>query len=147
MAFDPHNIVIQLCARGMEKEGMLEQEEAKKIYDEAFQKAQTNFEKFIACHYIARHQQSPEEKLRWDKLALSYAISCFEKSMNENYSSLYLNIAKDFEDLGDDAEALRNYLLADSYTGFLAGDGYGIMIRSGISRGIERVSPARKIKQ
>ena len=141
MPFDPRNIVVQLCAQGMDKEGMLEQDEAKKLFDEAFHRAQTDFEKFIACHYIARHQHSPEEKLRWDELALSHAISCIDENIHENYSSLYLNIAKDFEDLGDDEEALKNYLLAGSYTGFLAEDGYGTMIRSGINRGIERVRP------
>jgi tetratricopeptide (TPR) repeat protein len=139
MPFDPHNIVVQLCAQGMEKEGLLAQDEAKKCFDEALQKAQTDFERFIACHYIARHQDSPREKLRWDELALSFAMSCSDKTIHENYSSLYLNIGKDFEDMRDDEKALKNYQLAASYVELLAKDGYGAMIRSGINSGIERV--------
>jgi tetratricopeptide (TPR) repeat protein len=139
MTFDPDNIVIQLCAQGMAKEGMLEQEEAKKCFEEAWLRAQTDFEKFIACHYIARHQRSPEEKLQWDELALSFAIACNDKNIHENYSSLYLNIANDFEELRDYEKALRNYMLAGSYADLLKVDGYGAMIRSGINRGIEKL--------
>ncbi len=148
MAFDPNNIVVQLCAQGMQLEGKLEQDEAKKLFNEAWDKAQTNFEKFIACHFIARHQDSLLEKLRWDELALSFALSSSDKNINENYSSLYLNIAKGFEDLGDLDKALNNYQLADSYTGFLPEDGYGAMIRSGIQRGMERItSNAEKLNE
>ena len=54
--------------------------------------------------------------------------------------SLYLNIAKGLEDLGDFDKALKNYKLAASYTGHLAEDGYGKMIKSGINLGIERIA-------
>lgn len=139
MTFNPNNIVVQLCAQGMQLEGKLEQDEAKKMFHEAWEKAQTNFEKFIACHFMARHQDSLHEKLRWDEMALSFALSSPDKNINENYSSLYLNIAKGYEDLGDFDKSLVNYKLADSYTGFLAEDGYGAMIRAGIQRGMERI--------
>ena len=140
MPFDPNNIVVQLCAQGMEKEGMLEQNEAKNLFEQALHRAKTDFEKFIACHYIARHQDSQLEKLRWDEMALSFALSSPDKNMHGYYSSLYLNIAKGFEDLGDFEKALINYQLADSYAGFLSEDGYGAMIRAGIQGGMERIA-------
>lgn len=54
------------------------------------------------------------------------------------YPSLYLNIAKCYEDLNDSDNAYSNYQLASSYTNYLADDGYGKMIRSGIEGGLTR---------
>ena len=54
--------------------------------------------------------------------------------------SLYLNIAKCHEDLGDPVQAESNYRLAASFEKYLPEDGYGNMIRSGIRNGLERIS-------
>lgn len=54
--------------------------------------------------------------------------------------SLYLNIGKDHEDLGDKASALNYYRQAREFAAYLEDDGYGNMLRRGIEAGIERVS-------
>jgi hypothetical protein len=54
--------------------------------------------------------------------------------------SLYLNLGKSYEDLGDLELARRYCEPAAARTGDLSGDGYGPLVRSGIAAGLARVS-------
>ena len=114
--FDPNNIVINLCAKGMECELNQKPDEARELFLEAWYKAEADFEKFIAAHYVARHQNSIIAKLTWDEIALGHALKINDEGMRTNFASLYLNIAKCHEDLNDFDRALKNYQLAQSYT-------------------------------
>jgi tetratricopeptide (TPR) repeat protein len=140
MQFDPDNKIIQLCAKGMEMEMALRPDEARSIFLQAWQEASTDLEKSTAAHYVARHQLSVEDKLSWDKTALEFALKSNNSLPNAGYPSLYLNIAKCYEDLHDKEHAQKNYELALSYINELPNDGYGQMIRSGIKNGIERLA-------
>lgn len=139
MQFDPNNKIIQLCAKGMELETKQNPAEAKALFLQAWDEASNDFEKFTAAHYVARHQATTEDKLTWDKTALSFALKINDKSMQANYPSLYLNIAKCYEDLYDFKNARENYKIALSYAEYLPENGYGKMIMSGINNGIQRV--------
>lgn len=140
MNFDPDNPIIKLCADGMALEGEGKRAQAAKLFEQAWQRAATDFEKFTAAHYVARHQDSVANKLKWDETALDCALRMPGDDINAALSSLYLNIAKDHEDLGDFVNARENYQLALSFADFLPDDGYGNMIRGGIKSGTERVS-------
>lgn len=140
MEFDPNNNVVQLCAQGMDIEGKGEPEAAGKIFLQAWNEASNDFEKFIAAHYVARHQKSVADKLRWDETSLEFALKTNDDTVKGAFPSLYLNIAKCYEDLSDFGNAKRNYELALSFTNLLSDDGYGHMIKSGITNGIERVT-------
>ncbi len=139
MHFDPNNKINQLCAKGMEMEAQ-QPAEAKAMFLQAWDEALADVEKFTAAHYIARHQLSTEDKLRWDKIALEFASKINDNSMVSTFPSLYLNIAKCYEDLHDFDNAQRNYATALSYADKLPADGYGKMITSGIKNGLARVS-------
>lgn len=138
MQFDPENPVNKLCASGMEKEGEGKPDEAAQLFRQAWNEAQTVQEKFTAAHYVARHQASIADKLSWDKTALHYALETGNAEAQSVYPSLYLNIAKGFEDLGNFAGARENYQLALKYAEHLGDDGYGKLIRNGIQNGLER---------
>ena len=140
MQFDPGNKIMQLCVQGMEMEATQNSGQAKILFLQAWSEASNDFEKFTAAHYVARHQESVQEKLKWDEIALSFALRIKDDNMKANYPSLYLNIAKCYEDLKDFANARKNYNLALSYVEYLPGNGYGKMIKSGIENGIERLS-------
>jgi hypothetical protein len=140
MQFDPANTIIQLCAKGMEMEGAGNAKEARSLYLQAWAESTSDFEKFTAAHYVARQQESAGEKLRWDEIALNHALQIEDGSMKANYPSLYLNIARCYEDLQDVVNAQKNYNAAFSYTNHLPDNGYGNMIRSGIRNGMERVA-------
>lgn len=139
MQFDPNNKIVKLCAQGMDMEGKGNPEEASKHFIQAWNEATNDFEKFTAAHYVARHQISIEEKLKWDETALQLALKINDDTIKEAYPSLYLNIAKCYEDLNDFVNARKNYQLALSFTNQLSHKGYGNMIRVGIMDGIKRV--------
>lgn len=113
--------------------------QAKALFMQAWNEAINDFEKFTAAHYVARHQASTGEKLHWDKKALEFVLKIEDDNIKQYYSSLYLNIAKCYEDLNDVDEALKNYQTALLYEKYLPADGYGQMIKSGIKNGIARV--------
>lgn len=140
MSFDPNNSIVKLCAEGMELEGKGEKEQAMLRFTQAWNEATNDFEKFTAAHYVARHQQRIEDKLKWDETALNYALKLKDDEVKGSYPSLYLNIAKCYEDLNDFEKAKINYQLALSFCNFLPDNGYGNMIKGGIMKGIERVS-------
>ena len=140
MNFDPGNSIIKLCAQGMEAEGKGEKEEAHRLFLQAWDEAVSDFEKFTAAHYVARHQKNVADKLKWDEIALESALRINDDTMQVHYPSLYLNIAKCLEDLKEFGKAKENYQSALLFSKMLPEDGYGNMIRSGIRNGIERVS-------
>ena len=140
MQFDPDNHVVKLCAQGMDEEAQGKMDEAAKLFLQGWNEATTNLEKFTAAHYVARRQNSVLDKLKWDETALSFALILNDDKMNGVYPSLYLNIAKCYEDLKDYDNARVHYALALSYTHLLPEDGYGKMIKSGINNGIGRIT-------
>ena len=139
MQFDSNNKVIQLCAKGMEMETNQKPGEAQTLFLQAWNEATNDFEKFTAAHYVARHQKSIQDKLKWDEIALAFALKINDSSMAANYPSLYLNIAKCYEDLKDFDNAQKNYQVALSYADLLPDNGYGQIIKSGIKNGIQRL--------
>jgi len=139
MQFEPDNKIVKLCALGMDLEGEGKNEEAAKVFLEAWDQASDDKEKFTAAHYVARHQNSVSDKLKWDKTALNLALKIKDDSVKGAYPSLYLNIAKGYEDLEKFDKAIANYELALSYAGFLHEDGYGKMIKGGVENGLERI--------
>ena len=114
-------------------------EEASKIFLEAWEQAGNDKEKFTAAHFVARHQNSIADKLAWDEIALNLALKIKDDSVKGAYPSLYLNIAKGYEDLQEFEKAAKNYATALAYTNFLNDDGYGKMIRGGVENGLERI--------
>ena len=70
---------------------------------------------------------------------MKYALQMDDETVKDTLPSLYLNIGKCYEDLGDFENAKMNYETAFSFANFLPDDGYGNMIKTGINNGLERV--------
>lgn len=140
MQFDSNNKIVKLCAKGMEMEGNGKPEDATILFSQAWKEATNDFERFIAAHYVARHQKSVVDKLKWDETALQLALKLNDTTVEATYPSLYLNIGKCYEDLNDFDNARKNYHLALSFTNQLPDNGYGHTIKVGILKGIERVN-------
>lgn len=142
MEAERENKVVQLCAQGMEAEGT-DNEKALRLFRQAWDSATNDFEALIAAHYLARHQKRPEDTLKWNLEALHRAM-CHEKEEVRHYlPSLYLNVGKSYEDLGDVLRAEEAYRLGAACAEHLPQDGYGAMIRRGIERGLLRVDNRR----
>lgn len=94
----------------MEEKG--EPDEASKLFLQAWSEATNDHEKFLAAHFVSRHQQTVTDKLRWLEIALEYALKINDDAVKSAYPSLYLNIAKCYEDLSDTEKSKENAELA-----------------------------------
>lgn len=115
MDFNPNSIVIQLCIQGIGMEEKGKPEEASRIFLQAWNEAADDFEKFTAAHYVARHQKTVSDKLKWYETALQFALRVNNAAVNAAFASLYSNIAKCYGDLGDFDNAKKNQELAVSF--------------------------------
>ena len=91
-------------------------EEASRIFLQAWNEATNDFEKFTAAYYVARHQKNVSDKLKWLETVLQLALKINNDSVKGAFASLYVSIAKCYEDLNDLNNAKKNYELANSFT-------------------------------
>lgn len=115
MEFSPFNNVVKLCLQGMVLEEKNKPEQAKEIFLQAWDNATNDFEKFLAAHYVARHQETVPDKLNWLERALKFALKVNDDAVKSAFPSLYLNIAKCHEDLNDLDKAKENSNMAISF--------------------------------
>lgn len=112
MEFSPFNNVVKLCLQGMDMEEQGKCEEAIKLFQQGWNEATNNFEKFLAAHYIARQQKTVSDRLKWLEIALQFALKTTNDSVKSAFPSLYLNISQCYEDLNDHHKAKENSELA-----------------------------------
>ena len=115
MEFNPNNNVVKLCVQGMDMEGKGNPEEASILFLQAWNEATTDLENFLAAYYVARHQKNVSDKLKWLETALQFALKINDDTVKGAFPSLYLNIAKCYEDLRDLDNAKKNYELGASF--------------------------------
>ena len=123
MEFSLNNHVVKLCVQGMDMEGKGKPEEASRLFLQAWNEATNDFEKFTAAHYVARHQNNVSDKLRWLETGLQFALNINNDTVKSAFPSLYLNLARCYENLGDHDNAKKNYELAISFTDKLSDNG------------------------
>jgi hypothetical protein len=93
MEFNPNNNVVKHCLQGMGLEEKGKPEEASKLFIQAWNEAINDFEKFLAAHYVARHQKNVSDKLKWLEMSLQFALKINNDTVKSAFPSLYLNIA------------------------------------------------------
>jgi hypothetical protein len=123
MEFNPHNNVIKLCLQGMAMEEKGNPEEASRVFLQAWDESTNDFEKFTAAHYVARHQKNVSDQLKWLETALHSALNVNDDAVKGAFPSLYSNIAKCCEELGDLDNAKKNNELSISFKGKLSDSG------------------------
>lgn len=136
---DPENPVIQLCIEGMKAEAEGKPEEARLLFLQAWQQSTDDYDACVAAHYVARHQRTPEETLYWNQESLTRADAVNDERVDAFYPSLYLNMGKACEDLGDIEQARKYYQLALARADGLPEGRYADMVHDGIKRGLQRV--------
>jgi len=115
MEFSPFNNVVKLSLQGMDMEEKGKPGEALKLFLQGWNEATSDFEKFIAAYYVARLQETIPGKLKWLKTALQFALKINDDAVKSAFPSLYSNIAKCYEELGDRDKAKENSELAISF--------------------------------
>ena len=139
---DPNNPVVKLCAQGIEVEMKGRRDEARLLYLQAWELRKDDVDACIAAHYLARHQDSPAETLRWNELALTHGMCASAESVRSFFPSLYLNLGKSYEDAGDSARARELYEQGERCLDDVPGGGYGDVVRQGLQNALGRVSRA-----
>jgi hypothetical protein len=109
---DPNNPVIQLCMEGTRAEFEHRVDDARILYKQAWAARKDDYDACIAAHYMARFQDSVEESLHWNQLALKHANAVNDERVKDFYPSLYLNLGRSYELVSDQGEAQRYYDLA-----------------------------------
>jgi rifampin ADP-ribosylating transferase len=115
MEFNPNNNVVKRCLQGMALEEKGEPEAASKLFLQAWSEATYDFEKFIAAHYVARHQKNVPDKLKWLETGLRFALKINDDTVKSAFPALYLNIGQCYQALNDPGAAKKNYDLASSF--------------------------------
>jgi tetratricopeptide (TPR) repeat protein len=123
MEFNPNNNIVKLCLQGMDMEEKGKPEEASRLFLQAWDESTNDLEKYIASYYVVRHQQNVSDKLKWLESVLQFALKINDDTVKSAFPSLYLNIAKCYEDLRDLDNAKKNYELANSFTDKLSDSG------------------------
>lgn len=109
---EPDNPVIQLCIAGTQAEFKGQAARARALYQAAWDAAQDDYEACIAAHYVAHLQENPQDIFYWNNLALEKAGAVETERVREFLPSLFVNMGKSYELLGDQAEAAHYYELA-----------------------------------
>jgi tetratricopeptide (TPR) repeat protein len=131
---------VQLCAAGISAEMAGKLEEALALYQQGWDARANDYDACIVAHYMARVQQTPEEVLRWNQESLRHAEAVSDGRVETFYPSLYLNMGKAHEDVGNKDEAKRFYGLAAEKAAVLPEGEYAKMVRRGIAQGLQRLS-------
>ncbi|MES2005817.1 MAG: NAD(+)--rifampin ADP-ribosyltransferase [Bacteroidota bacterium] len=123
MEFNPFSNIVKLCIQSVDFEEKGKPEEAREISFQAWSEATNDFERFLAAYFVARQQINAADRLHWYQTALRLALTINDDSVKEAYASLYSNIAKCYEELGDPNKAKENYELGNSFIGKLSDNG------------------------
>jgi hypothetical protein len=137
---DPQNPVVRCCVEGMEREQEGHHEEALRLFMLAWNQSEDAYERTIAAHYVARHQTTPERALHWNQESLINADAVGDDRVQGFYPSLYLNLGKSHEDLGNLTDARRFYALAADRMGCLPESPYAEIVRRGVTNGMQRTA-------
>lgn len=108
MEFNPNNPVIQRCMQGMDLAEKGQSEAAVALLRQAWDEAGSDFEKFIAAHFVARYQQDARDKLTWLHTALQHGLNVNSDAVKSALPSLYTNMVQCYAVLGD-TDNERNY--------------------------------------
>ena len=112
---DTNNLVMKLCMAGAEAEFAQRVADARTLYQQAWEAASNDYEACIAAHYMARHQEDPQEIFRWNAIALARADAVGDARVQPFYGSLYVNMGHAHELLGEQETAERYYALAATW--------------------------------
>ncbi|MFL4490847.1 hypothetical protein ACJ6WD_06245 [Streptomyces sp. VTCC 41912] len=139
---DPELPVVRLCVTGMQAEAEGRTAAARELFQQAWDGARDDYEACIAAHYLARHQRSPAETLRWNQECLDRADLVGDERVQGFYPSLYVNMATAYRELGRLACAHRYFVLAADRAADAPEGQYGDWNRFAIAEGLRDTAAA-----
>jgi hypothetical protein len=137
---DATNPVVALCVEGMAVEGI--PAEALRCFEQAWAARRDDFDAAVAAHFLARHQPSAEETLRWNAAAVRHAEAVTDGRAASLLASLYLNLADSLANAGDIEASAGAVRRAEEHLEALPPGGYRELVAFGIRRLAARVGIA-----
>lgn len=138
------NKVMELCVQGMAAEA-LDADEARRLFRQAWDAREDDFDACVAAHYLARHQLTAETRVEWNERALTHADAVRDDRVTSFYPSLYLNLATAYEELVAVDQSYENVRRAREYFARAAASAkdlppgpYADMVTSGSAGGLRR---------
>ncbi len=113
MEFSPTNPIVRLCLQAMAQEAAADLASAATIFTQAWNDASDDFEKFLSAFFLARHQVSLDDCLRWYDKALEHAQRVDDVAARSAVVSVHLYIARCYEEMGDRESAQHHRELAE----------------------------------
>lgn len=138
MAIDPRNPVVRLLGEAASRE-VSEPDAAAAAYRRAWELATDDYERCVAAHYVARVQETAEERYRWNALALEKALAVGDERTSGFLASLQLNLGRSLEDLGRLPEAGESYRRAREAAAELPVGPYRSTIEDAVERAARRI--------
>ncbi|MGW8397361.1 hypothetical protein ACWGLP_11855 [Streptomyces lydicus] len=142
MPVDPELLAVRLCVEGMQAEAEGRAEAALELFQRAWDIATDDYEACIAAHYLARHQTSPEDTLRWNQECLDRADRVGDERVRGFYPSLYVNIGHACRQLGQPALAHAYFVRAADRVSDASEGQYGDWNRFAIAEGLRGTASA-----
>ena len=141
-ALDPSNPVVRLLAAGMAAEAEARRDDAKVLFEQAWDASRDDFEACMAAHYLARCQPDVGSELHWNEEALRRADAAADERVRGFYASLHLNVGHSLEQLGRTADACRHYALGTARLADVPAGPYANLVRMGLEAGSDRTRGA-----
>ncbi|MBI5494856.1 MAG: hypothetical protein HY904_07485 [Deltaproteobacteria bacterium] len=103
---------LELVQQGVDAEFARNIPQAREFYSAAWQAAEDDFQACVAAHYVAHLSSSPVDKHRWNLEALARAERVRDGRVQGFYPSLFVNLGRSYELLGDHQNAAVYYARA-----------------------------------
>jgi tetratricopeptide (TPR) repeat protein len=139
---NPENVVVQLCTKGMQAEGEGREADARDLFLQAWDAAENDYDACIAAHYLARHQPTPKETLRWNLECLTRADRVGDDRVRGFYASIHGNMGRAHLDLGQRDRARRHFESAVEHLADVPAGPYGEWLGLCIARGLRATDAA-----
>ena len=110
--------------------------DAYELFQQAWESAQDDYEACVAAHYLARHQPTPQETLRWNQECLTRADRVADERVKGFYVSLHLNMAQAYRNLEASDRAREHFELAAGHVHELPPGQYADWTRFAVADGL-----------
>lgn len=93
MEFSPQNDIVKRCLLGINAAEHNENERAVEHFQEAWQVATADFEKYLAAYFLARYQKEEKTKISWLHTVLEFANKLNNPMVQPVFQEVYLQLA------------------------------------------------------
>ena len=137
---DADSLTAQLCVAGMTVDG--DPVAARAYFDRAWEARRDDYDASVAAHFVARHQPTAADTLRWNQVAVEHAHAVPGGRAHPLLASLYLNLGDSYLAVGRTTDAVVAAERGFAALQYLPPDGYRAFVAQGLERLRSRAATA-----